>query len=529
MIRLFLRFAVIVALAGAIAWLADRPGVLTIDWLDYRIEAPLAVGLVVLFAAFVLCLWLYGLVRGTFRAPGTMSGFFRARRNRRGYDSLSRGIIAVGAGDLMAARRHAQIAARSLQDEPLARLLEVQTAQLSGDSKRVGHLFEAMSKTDDTKLLGLRGLFNQARQSGDFIKAGKIAAEALKTSPGLSWASNAMLAGQCAERNWAGAAATLEAQRRNRLIDQATANRKLAVVLTAQALEQEKAAPLAALQLALRAHKLDPSLVPAAVAAGRIHAAQGQARKAARVIERTFRINPHADLVRVYSYQKSGASPRERLKKADDLVQKFGGEEEGAVGAAEAAIAALDWARAKDILDGFIEERPRARLCALMAEIAEGEGDKGLAREWLARGMRAPPDPKWTADGMVSDQWQPVSPVTGELGAFQWKVPVERLAFDGAAEAPALERAEEPREVLAEIAQPAELPSEQRLHGSGAADAPEPVKATIGAKPEERRPKNEPTHRLPKIPRPDDPGTERDEEARKEGQPDDWARRLSGS
>ena len=58
MIRLFFRFAVIVALAGAVAWLADRPGVLSVDWLDYRVEAPLAVGLAVLFAAFVLCLWL---------------------------------------------------------------------------------------------------------------------------------------------------------------------------------------------------------------------------------------------------------------------------------------------------------------------------------------------------------------------------------------------------------------------------------------------------------------------------------------
>jgi len=246
------------------------------------------------------------------------------------------------------------------------------------------------------------------------------------------------------------------------------------------------------------------------------------------MIERTFRNNPHADLVRVYAYQKSGASPRDRLKKAGHLVQKFGGGEEGAVGAAEAAIAALDWARAKDILDGFLEERPRARLCSLMAEIAEGEGDKGLAREWLARGMRAPPDPKWTADGMVSDQWQPVSPVTGELGAFQWKVPVERLSFDGAGET-ALPIAEEPSKAAAETEQPAELPSEQEPSDSVAVDAAEPVKPTIGAKPEERRPIGEARGTLPKIPVPDDPGTERDEEVRTGGQPDDWARRLSGS
>jgi HemY protein len=70
--------------------------------------------------------------------------------------------------------------------------------------------------------------------------------------------------------------------------------------------------------------------------------------------------------------------------------------------------------------------RVTQRVCTLMARI-EGEehGDKGRVREWLARAVNAPRDPVWTADGIVSDTWQPVSPVTGALDAFQYKVPVE--------------------------------------------------------------------------------------------------------
>ncbi|NGP16653.1 hypothetical protein [Devosia aurantiaca] len=60
-----------------------------------------------------------------------------------------------------------------------------------------------------------------------------------------------------------------------------------------------------------------------------------------------------------------------------------------------------------------------------MAEIEEGQSsDQGKAREWLARAMRAPRDPAWTADGIISDEWEPLSPVTGRLDAFEWKVPV---------------------------------------------------------------------------------------------------------
>ena len=63
-----------------------------------------------------------------------------------------------------------------------------------------------------------------------------------------------------------------------------------------------------------------------------------------------------------------------------------------------------------------------------MARI-EGEehNDAGRVREWLARAVNAPRDPAWTADGIVSDRWAAISPVTGALDAFQWKVPVESV------------------------------------------------------------------------------------------------------
>ena len=60
-----------------------------------------------------------------------------------------------------------------------------------------------------------------------------------------------------------------------------------------------------------------------------------------------------------------------------------------------------------------------------MAEIEQREsGDEGRAREWMARALHAARDPAWTADGFVSDRWMPVSPVSGRLDAFQWKVPL---------------------------------------------------------------------------------------------------------
>jgi len=46
----------------------------------------------------------------------------------------------------------------------------------------------------------------------------------------------------------------------------------------------------------------------------------------------------------------------------------------------------------------------------VMAEIEEKEhGDEGRAREWMTRAVHARRDPAWTADGVVSERWMPVS------------------------------------------------------------------------------------------------------------------------
>ena len=63
-----------------------------------------------------------------------------------------------------------------------------------------------------------------------------------------------------------------------------------------------------------------------------------------------------------------------------------------------------------------------------MARI-EGEdtSNTGGVREWLARAAKASRDPVWIADGIISDTWQPVSPVSGTLDGFKWCIPYQMI------------------------------------------------------------------------------------------------------
>ena len=180
--------------------------------------------------------------------------------------------------------------------------------------------------------------------------------------------------------------------------------------------------------MANEALRLAPSLVPAGEIAGRILASKGESRQASRLIARTWKLSPHPDLALVYAFAKPGEPPRERVKRVKHLASLTPGDVEGQIAIAAAAIEAHEWQEARDALAPYLEDRPSARICMLMARIESGElGDKGREREWLARALRAPRDRAWIADGYISDRWLPVSPVTGAVDAFEWKAPVDAI------------------------------------------------------------------------------------------------------
>ncbi len=455
MVRLILWFAVLIAVTFGVTWLADSPGEVAVTFDGTRYAVSLGIGVTVLGILFVAVWIVWGVFKWIIGRPSAFGGFFSRRREKKGRQALSTGLVAIGAGDEYTAQKAAVTAARLLPDDPLAQLLSAQSAQQQGDSARVKQVYREMAKAPDTKLLGLRGLFNEARREKNIEAARDIARQALEENPAASWASNAMLVSYAADKDWPAVLLLLENQLKARVIDKETAQSKKAVALTAQALSVEDADAEAALDLATQAHNLDPSLVPAAVVAGRTNANIGSLRKATRILEKTWSLSPHPDVAEVYAHARPGDSVSDRQARIKTLLRSHHGGKEGAIATAVVAIEGQDWATAREVLNPYVNDQPSARICTLMAEIETAEfGDKGKAREWLARAVHAPRDPAWTAQGFVAPEWLPVSPVTGELGAFEWKVPVQGLAFTESqrqqATAPFL-IAEEPEESVVEV------------------------------------------------------------------------------
>jgi HemY protein len=430
MIRIVL-FLVLIALAAAgAAWVADQAGDVTLSWGGWRVATTLPVFALTLGIVIVAAMLAWSMLTALWRAPQRIRRSRRERRHARGRHAITQGLLAIGHGDAAAARQHADAARRHAGGDPLALLLHAQSAQLDGDREGAQRAFRAMAEREDTRLLGLRGLFIEAQRADDPVAAVTIAEEALKLAPSSSWASHAVLGFCCAKGDWSGALSILDNNQSAGLIDKATYRRQRGVLLTARALELENVDRDLSRESAMEAVKLAPTLVPAAVLAAKYQSEAHQVRRAMRIVEAAWLAQPHPDLADAYAHVRLGDSARQRLVRVETLAAKAPGHIEGALAVTRAAIDAAEFAKARAALAPFVDH-PTQRVAMLMAEIERTEhGDSGRARAWTLRAVRALHDPVWTADGYVSDRWRPVSPVTGRLDAFQWQTPVASLPSD---------------------------------------------------------------------------------------------------
>ncbi len=429
MLRILFFLVLVFAVGLGFAWLADRPGDLVVTFDGYQYQVTLMVAAVIVTAITAVVMLTWWLAKSLWASPYTVARYFRVRRRDRGYQALSTGMIAAGAGDAELARRKKKEAMKliSADQEPLIHLLDAQASLLEGDHEGARGKFEAMLADPETRLLGLRGLYLEAERLGDRAAARHYAQKATEAAPQLGWAAESTLEQKAEEGAWNEALRLVDAQKSTRQIGREAAQRRKAVLLTAKAIETLDADPSAAKTAALEASKLAPDLVPAAVTAAKALFRLADIRKGSKILEAAWKVEPHPEIAEAYVHARPGDSTHDRLDRAKKLQSLRRNHVESSLALARAALDAGEFALARHEAEAAVRLGPREGIYLLLADIEEAEtGDQGKVRQWLGRAVRAPVDPAWIADGVASARWAPLSPVTGRLDAFEWRSIAER-------------------------------------------------------------------------------------------------------
>jgi len=430
MLRILFFILLVFALGYGFSLLADMPGEVAITVAGNLITVELITAAALAIAGIVSIMLVWWIFRVVLTSPMRARRFFRARKRDRGYQSLSTGIIAAGAGDPATARKMLKKANGMLTttSEPLLDLLDAQTTMLEGDHDKARSKFETMLDDPETRSLALRGLYVEAERLGDREAQKHYAEKAAELAPELAWAGRAAVNHKTVDGDWDGALRIIESQKSRGQITKDDAKRKRAVLLTAMAMDVVESEPARAKSAALEAHKLEPAFAPAAIVCAEAAQRLNDMRKAVKVLETCWKKQTHPEVALAYVNARPGDSAVDRLKRARKLEQLRPNTTDSFMIVARMALEAGEFEEARKAVGAVLRNEPRESAYMLMADIEDAEtGNQGRMREWLARAVRAPRDPAWTADGYVSQNWAPYSPVTGRIDAFEWKVPVERL------------------------------------------------------------------------------------------------------
>lgn len=439
MIRALIFFAVLgFAVWGAMV-LTDNPGWVSLEWSGYRIDTSFAfllgaVAVISVASALLYRFWLF-LRRG----PEKMKTAWDAKRRQKGYQALTRGMVAVAAGDADEAQRQVRRADVLLDEPPLTMLVSAQAAQMKGDEAAASAFFMAMTKRPETEFLGIRGLLNQAIKRGDRTEALSLARRAHRLQPKSIWVASNMFDLQIRTGQWLDARVTCGDLARRKSIGKDETKRRQAVLsyqLSRQAGEAGDGG--AALGHLRDANKLAPGFIPVVADLSRRWVDGGKSSKAAKLIEDAWARNPHPALLEPYWNACAAVDALERVRATEKLVKLNPGHIESLVALARASLDARLWGEARQALEKTLATPslaspgpPSGRVCRMMAELEESEnGDSGHAREWLVRASAAA-DPAWVCDhcGNTVGEWSVVCGKCEEFDSFDWRTPASILGL----------------------------------------------------------------------------------------------------
>jgi HemY protein len=413
MIRSLFFLTILALLAWVSVRIADHPGQIVVQWSEYT--ATLSVGQAFLFLtlfgiAFSITVRVLGLLLRSLR----LARKHTERRNlRRGIDAAGQGFVALAAGNATAAARQARRARRYTPQHPLSLLLSAQTAQMQGQDQEAATYFRKMLARDDMAFVGATGLWAQACQQDDPQAALEHAGKAYSLNPHSERAARAYIEALMQAGSWREAQIIAFRAQNDRVLDKPAAERLRQAALIMRS--RTTADPVAALDFAFEAFRIDHAYVPARIA----YAEQllvTQPAKARSLIEKGWLSQQAVPLLRAWEQSFSHTLPQaERLAKAAPDLPAV------RLMLAHVLSTAGKLSEARGLLLMLAHESPSAPVYDLLAEVtrrAPGEGalmdgvqvDGAQADDWLDKAASAPDLPDWTctACGNTEPVWQPL-------------------------------------------------------------------------------------------------------------------------
>ena len=432
--KILMFMVALTAITFGASFLMDAQGGVTIEYGGIELNLkPLQATLLMFF--LLICVWFLLKLMGLLIAVAhfingdetALSRYFDRNRERRGFEALSAGLMALASGDGREAMVGARKAGRLLNRPNLTNLVIAQAAVASGDKKTASATYKILLQDPKTRFVGIHGLLKQKLQEEDFETALKLATRAFALKPKHLETQDALLKLQAGQRDWAGVRKTLNAKLKHGSLPRDVHRRRDGVFALSQARELHSVGELEAAHVkAIEANKLTPGLVSAAILTSQGYLEKDKPKLAAKTLRAAWSIEPHPELAAGFAAIISNETPIERLDRFLSLTKIAPSHPETKMLIAELNIAAEQFDQARLEMGDLASTDPTMRSLTIMAAIEQGEGgDDQSVREILTDALSAQRDPQWVCDncGNISHEWEAVCVSCETIDSVSWKRP----------------------------------------------------------------------------------------------------------
>jgi len=434
LIKIIIFVVVVAALALGAIYLLESSGGVQIEAMGTEVTfGPLESVLALMALVFVVWVFLkllsllvavWHFLNGDETA---ISRYFSRSRERKGFQALSEGLMALASGEGRVAMTKAAKAEKYLKKPELTNLLVAQAAEMAGDRRKAEETYKKLVTNDATRFVGVRGIMKQKLEDGDTDTALKLAEKAFALKPKHEETQDVLLRLQAQTEDWSGARKTLNAKLKHGNLPRDVHKRRDAVLALSEAKDiLADDSSIEVQEKAIEANKLSPDLIPAAVMAAQSYVDQGRPKLAVRLLKKSWEAQPHPDLAAAFAAIAPDETPAERVRRFTALTRIKPDHSETKMLLAELHIANEDFPEARRALGNLAETHPDARSVTLMAAIEKGEGaPDAVVRGWLAKALTVARGPQWICDSCqhIHTEWAPFCGNCESFDTLSWKTP----------------------------------------------------------------------------------------------------------
>ncbi len=242
LVKILCFVALVVAATFGVSQLLETSGGVRISLLntEFSLSPLMAVAsLVALLLAFWLTLKLLGFLVAVFRFLNgdetAVSRYFDRNRERKGFEALADGLMALASGEGRTAMAKAARAEKYLNRPELTNLITAQAAEIAGDGRKAQEVYKQLLTDERTRFVGVRGIMKQKLAEGDTTTALKLAEKAFALKPRHEETQDVLLKLQAGAEDWSGARKTLGAKLKSGALPRDVHKRRDAVLALSEA------------------------------------------------------------------------------------------------------------------------------------------------------------------------------------------------------------------------------------------------------------------------------------------------------